>query len=172
MDKHKDEFSDLNLKIRNHEKLINELKAELNEIKLLNEAHEDHQRQNADILKSKSIGVESDTSNDESLNERIKLLENENDDLRYDNNIKENLIVDYENDLKKMRANEISQMEELKKLEVEFENHTKDNLELICEKEDKIKFIASNYENVKSQLNDVLKERNDFEETNNLYRGM
>jgi chromosome segregation ATPase len=106
------------------------------------------------------------------LNERIKLLEDENEDLRFDNNAKENLIVDYENDLKKMRANEISQMEEVKKLEVEFENHTRDNLELIKEKEDKIKCLTSNYENIKSQLNDVLKERSDIEETNNLYRGM
>ena len=70
-----------------------------------------------------------------------------------------------------MRANEVSQIEEFKKLEVEFENRTKDNRELIEEKEEKIKSIGNNYENVKGQLDDVLKEHSDIEETNSLYRG-
>ena len=62
-------------------------------------------------------------------------------------------------------------MEEVKKLEVEFENRMKDNYESIKEKEEKIRQITQNYENIKNQLDDIIKERNDIEETYNLFRG-
>ena len=47
----------------------------------------------------------------------------------------------------------------------------KDNYESIKEKEEKIRQITQNYENIKNQLDDIIKERNDIEETYNLFRG-
>jgi hypothetical protein len=102
----------------------------------------------------------------------LKVKLDENEELKYELNVKENLIVDYENDLKKMRASEIEQISEFRRAEVEFENKIKDNLELVNEKETKIKSLTQNYENIKKQIDELQKERNDVDETNSLYRGM
>lgn len=106
------------------------------------------------------------------IENELKLKIEESEELKYDINAKSNLIETYENDFKRMRSNEVDKLTEYQRAIVEFENKLKDNLELINEKDTKLKQINQSYENIKSQFVDLQKERNDIEETSNSYKRM